>query len=101
MMWIVDGNGFDKSWDISDERGSIATVRRSGYVAELMAAAPVLMSSAKEILALQKEMKATSDPDDKRRVIDSYLRATKDLSRFITEFERDFSDANIQSARES
>lgn len=43
--WIVDGNGFDPSWNISGSENSICDVRTSRADAQLMSAAPELLEA--------------------------------------------------------
>lgn len=41
--WIADGNGFERTWDISNSKGSIATVTTTRADADLIAAAPEML----------------------------------------------------------
>lgn len=48
--WIADGNGFEKSYNISNDKKSICDVKVSRADATLIAAAPEMLQALQEIL---------------------------------------------------
>lgn len=71
--WIADGNGFEPTYDISNEDGSIATVKTTRADADLMAAAPELFDALERIINLQDA--GLSDAELKLKVRETAIRA--------------------------
>jgi hypothetical protein len=73
--WIVDGNGFEKSWDVSDSSGSIATVQGSRKIAELISSAPEMLEVLTQILN-NKQILNSIDVELARKLMRSVAKAT-------------------------
>lgn len=77
--WIEDGNGFAKTWDVSNHEGSIATVATNRQDARLIASAPELLET------LEAMLEAIVDYEDLARKTDIGLAEAirEDAKRII------------------